>query len=146
MTGMSKMAMIPGGELSIDLSQIAPVHLELESARAHDVVGPYGAFVATMAPAADQAPLTWGSPPYSHAGSRPPAPSEPSTGATSSALDSLAVVPVGIWKRFALYGFLFFVFGNLLRCGGLSTFTNVSCTLVVALGLVGVVVSAQRSP
>ena len=137
--------MIPDGELSIDLSQIAPVHLELESARAHDVVGPYGAFVATMAPA-DQAPLTWGSPPYSHSASRPPAPSEPSTGATSRALDSLAVVPVGVWKRFALYGFFFFVFGNLLRCGGLSTFTNVSCALVVALGLVGVVVSAQRNP
>ena len=142
---MSKVAMIPDGELSIDLSQIAPMHLELESARAHDVVGPYGAFVATMAPA-DQAPLTWGSPPYSHTGSRPAAPCEPSTGATSRALDSLAVVPVGVWKRIALYGFLFFVFGNLLRCGGLSTFTNVSCALVVALGLVGVVVSAQRNP
>ena len=142
MAGMSKLAMIPDGELSIDVSQIAPVHLELESARAHDVVGPYGAFVATMAPA-DQASSPWGAPPYSHTTSRPPA---PRAGVTSRALDSLAAVPVGIWKRFALYGSLFFVFGNLLRCGGLSTFTNVSCALVVVLGLAGVVASAQRSP
>lgn len=142
---MSKMAMNPDGELSIDVSQIAPLHLELESSRAHDVVGPYGAFVATMAPA-DHAPLPWGAPPYSPTEWRSPTPSEPSTGRTSRALDSLAVVPLGIWKRVALYGFLFFVFGNLLRCGGLSTFTNVSCALVVALGLAGVVASAQRNP
>lgn len=137
--------MTPNGELSIDVSQIAPVQLELESARAHDVVGPYGAFVATMAPA-DQAPPPWGAPAYSHTGWRPPVPSARSTGASSRALDSLAVVPVGVWKRFALYGALFFVFGNLLRCGGLSTFTNVSCALVVAVGLAGIVACAQRNP
>ena len=128
--------MTPNGELSIDISQMAPVHLELEPARAHEVVGPYGAFVATMA-SADPATAPWGAPSYSHTGWRPPAPSAPT--APVRALDSLAVVPVAVWKRVALYGSLFVVFGNLLRCGGLSTFTNVSCLLVVALGLAGVV-------
>lgn len=138
---MTKTAMTPNGELSIDVSQIAPVHLELEPARAHDVVGPYGAFVATMAP--DAAPPPWGAPSYGPTGWRSPAPSAQEVGAPARALDSLAVVPVAVWKRVALYGFLFVVFGNLLRCGGLSTFTNVSCALVVAVGLAGVVACAR---
>ncbi len=134
--------MTPNGELSIDVSKIAPVHLELElePARAHEVVGPYGAFVATMA-SAEPAPAPWGTPSYSHPGWRPPASRAPT--APARALDSLAVVPVAVWKRVALYGFLFVVFGNLLRCGGLSTFTNVSCVLVVALGLAGMIACAR---
>lgn len=135
---MTKTAMTPNGELSIDVSQIAPVHLELESSRAHDVVGPYGAFVATMAPALP--PAMEAPPPYAHTEWRAPTPP------SGRALDVLADVPVAIWKRLALYGSLFFVFGNLLRCGGLSTLTNVTCALVVLFGLAGLVACAQRNP
>jgi len=137
--------MSPHDDASIDVSQIAPVHLELESARAHDLVGPYGAFVATMAPA-ELAPPTWGTPPYAQSPWRSPAPRSASGAAASRGLEALAALPVGLWKRLALYGFLFFLFGNLLRCGGLSTSTNIACALVVVLGLAGVVACAQRNP
>jgi hypothetical protein len=136
-------------ELTIDVSDIAPVHLELEATRAHDLVGPYGAFVATMAPAEQAQP--WGtvrygqpySPPYARTEWRSAA---PTSAWAARALDALGGLPAGAWHRLALYGFLFFLFGNLLRCGGLSAFTNVSCVLVTLLGLAGTVASAHRSP
>jgi hypothetical protein len=138
--------MSPHDDLSIDVSQIAPVHLELETTRAHDLVGPYGAFVATMAPT-ELSPRPWGTVPYGQpyvqSEWRAPAPQH---AWAERALDALTEVPAGVWHRFALYGFLFFLFGNLLRCGGLSTFTNVSCALVTLLGLAGTVACAYRNP
>lgn len=137
--------MSPHDELSIDVSQIAPVHLELATSRAHDLVGPYGAFVATMAPE-HLAQQAWGAHPFApNAQSEWRAPA-PTSAATARVLDTLAVLPVGVWKRVALYAFLFFVFGNLLRCGGLATFTNVACAILIVLGLAGLVACAQRNP
>ena len=138
--------MSPHDDVSIDVSPIAPVHLELETTRAHELVGPYGAFVATMAPA-ELAPPQWGTVRYGEPNGssewRAPA---PRIAWVERAHDALSEMPAGVWHRLALYGFLFFIFGNLLRCGGLSTFTNVSCALVTLLGLAGTVACAYRSP
>jgi hypothetical protein len=130
---------------SIDVSEIAPVHLELEAARAHEIVGPYGAYVGTMAPT-ELAPPT-SAMPLSPYGWHPPAPRSSLRVAVDSVLDALAAFPLAVWKRVALYSFLFMLFGNLLRCRGLSTLTNVSCGLLVVIGLLGVVACcSQRSP
>ena len=138
--------MSPHDDTLIDVSQIAPIHLELESARAHDLVGPYGAFVATMAPA-PPSPTYWDAPRGGGAGwsSTAPGPTTTTVG-TAPLLDTLAVLPVGLWKRLALYGSLFGLFGNLLRCGGLSTSTNVACAVIVVLGVAGILACAQRNP
>lgn len=132
-------------ELSIDVSEIEPVHLELEAARSHELVGPYGAFVATMAPA-ELTAQAWRAPSYAPSAWRTPAPRSAIGGAVERVFDAFAALPMAIWKRLALYGFLFLLVGNLLRCGGLSTMTNVACALLVMFGLVGVVACAQRNP
>jgi len=132
-------------ELSIDLSQIEPVHLELETTRSHELVGPYGAFVATMAPE-ELTRRAFETPAYAPGQWRAPAPRSAAGAGVERVLEALAMLPVGLWKRLALYGFLFFLFGNLLRCGGLAMMTNVACALLVVFGLVGVVACAQRNP
>lgn len=137
--------MRPHHELSIDVSQIEPVHLELEPARSHELVGPYGAFVATMAPA-ELSSQAWRTPSYAPSAWRTPAPRTALGAAVDRVLEAFAALPMAVWKRLALYSFLFLLFGNLLRCGGLSTMTNVACALLVMFGLVGVVACAQRNP
>lgn len=132
-------------ELSIDLSQIEPMHLELEPTRSHEFVGPYGAFVATMAPE-ELSRRAYETPAYAPQAWRAPAPRSAAGAAVDRFLEAVAMLPVGLWKRLALYGFLFFLFGNLLRCGGLAWTTNVACALLVVFGLVGVVACAQRNP
>ena len=132
-------------ELSIDVSQIEPVHLELEPTRSHELVGPYGAFVATMAPP-ELAAQAWRTPSYVPSTWRTPSPSSAIGVAVERVLEAFAALPMAVWKRLALYSFLFLLFGNLLRCGGLSTMTNVACALLVVLGLVAFVACAQRNP
>lgn len=119
----------------IDVSQIAPVHLELETTRSHALVGPYGAFVATMAP---EQP-SWG-----HEAATQSWPSRPVTRA-DRVMGALAEISIEVWKRLSLYSFLFMLFGNTLRCRGLSAGTNVACALLVLVGLAGVV-ACQRKP
>jgi hypothetical protein len=135
--------MSPHDELTIDVSQIAPIELELEPARAHDLVGPYGALVATMAPP-QMAPRPWAAEQHARAAWRSPAPRWAHQDKLDRITDALAVIPMGVWKRVALYSFLFLVFGNLLRCSGLSSMTNISCALLVLIGLAGVGACAQR--
>ena len=139
--------MSPHEDMSIDVSQIAPleVELELEPARAHNVVGPYGAFVATMAPA-EMVPQPWRMQHQPQSQWRSPAPRTLSP-SVERVMESLAVLPMGVWKRVALYSFLFMLFGNLLRCRGLASSTNFGCVLLLVLGLAGMVaVSVQRNP
>jgi hypothetical protein len=140
--------MSPRDEVSIDVSDIAPVHLELETSRSHDLVGPYGAFVATMAPP-HLASQAWRAPPYAVAGSTWREYSAPKTRAGAAAervIDAFAALPFGLWSRVAFYAFLFFFLGNVFRCGGLTLMTDVACSLLVVLGLVGMVACAQRNP
>ena len=117
----------------------APIRLELADAgRSHTIVGPYGALVATMASPADAQPYLYTPGPGSLA------PRSPTRLARTA--DLFALLPLAVWKRVALYGFLFIVLGNLLRCGGLSFATNVACVVLAVLGVVGCVVTAQRNP
>ncbi|MDB4937466.1 MAG: hypothetical protein JWP87_4438 [Labilithrix sp.] len=123
-------------ETELDGGDADARHLELETARSHDLVGPYGAFVATMAP---EAPLVVAPPPAERS-------DVTAAGIVERTIDVLAVLPISVWSRVALYSFLTMLFGNLLRCGGLSASANLTFAFFVVLGLAGVGASAQRSP
>ena len=60
------------------------------------------------------------------------------------ALDTLAVVPMAVWKRVAGYTLLAMFIGNVLRCRGLSTSANLVLAALVVLGIVGCIASAQK--
>jgi hypothetical protein len=119
--------------------EIASPHFELEVTRSREIVGPYGAYLATMAP------------PHPDFRAQLPAwrpamtPLRAST-PLADALDVLALLPVAVWKRVALYSFLFMPFGNGLTCGGMSASSNVLCAALVALGVAGLYACAQRNP
>ena len=130
-------------DLEIDISHLPPVSFELETARSHDVVGPYGAFVATMAPPS-MAVDAWRPPPYAQSAWPPPRSRAESI--LDRVFDALATFPTGVWKRVFLYSFLFMVFGNLLRCRGLSLTSNVACIFLIVLGAMGLAACSQRSP
>lgn len=125
-----------------DVEDIAPASFELEPPRAHDLVGPYGAFTATMAPDSLVTPLVTTPPAASSSSAYGP----PSQTLVARLLDELAMLPLGVWKRVALYSFLVLVFGNLLRCGGLSSTANVIFAGFTALGVAGVIACVQRNP
>lgn len=140
--------MPPRDEVSIDISDIAPMHLELETSRSHDLVGPYGAFVATMAPPG-LASQAWRPSHGAGVGQTWREYSAPTTRAGAIAerlVDAFAALPFGLWSRVSLYAFLFFFLGNVFRCGGLALLTDVACAILVLLGVVGMVACAQRNP
>ena len=94
---------------------------------------------------ATQAPL----PPPIRLPSYRPLPLAPPLAAASGGgafVEAVASVPFGFWKRLPTYAFLSMVHGNGCLCGGLSGRSNVFLGLLVVVGLVGVVVSLQRSP
>lgn len=122
-----------------DDTLVSPIPLELADAgRSHVIVGPYGALVATMATPAEPQPYLYMPGP----GSLTPPPST----RLDRAADLLALLPLAVWKRVALYSFLFGVLGNLLRCRGLAFSTNVACVALLVLGVAGCLASAQRNP
>lgn len=118
----------------------APIALELaDGGRSHVIEGPYGALLATMAtPSMEPRPAAYRPGPASLA----PVAATP----FERAGDVLASVSIEVWKRVALYSFLFMLFGNLLRCRGLALGTNAACVLLLVLGIAGCIASAQRNP
>jgi hypothetical protein len=65
---------------------------------------------------------------------------------TDDVFDALASVPFAFWKRLPVYAFLTLLLGNGCRCGGLSGWTNGGLAALVVLGVIGAVISLQRSP
>jgi hypothetical protein len=65
---------------------------------------------------------------------------------TDDVFDALASVPFAFWKRLPVYAFLTLLLGNGCRCGGLSGWTNGGLAALIVLGVIGAVVSLQRSP
>jgi hypothetical protein len=65
---------------------------------------------------------------------------------TDVVFDALASVPFAFWKRLPVYAFLTMVLGNGCRCGGLSGWTNGGLAALTVLGVIGAVISLQRSP
>lgn len=118
----------------------APLELELlDEGRCHVIEGPYGALVATMAEPS-MAPQA-----------RSPSASSLSLYSTpvtrlDRARELLELLPVGVWKRLALYTFLFLVFGNLVRSRGLALSTNLAGVTVVVISLVALLSVTQRNP
>ena len=61
-------------------------------------------------------------------------------------VDAITTIPFGIWKRLPVYAFLAMVLGNGFRCGGLSARVNAMLVMLIVIGVVGAVLSSQRSP
>jgi hypothetical protein len=59
-------------------------------------------------------------------------------------LQALAAIPMGVWKRLALYPLLGIVLGQGCGCQRPSLLTDVLLALLAAVGLVGVVASLGR--
>lgn len=122
----------------------APVALELgEPPRCHDIEGPYGALVATMAPLE--------APPPSVAAFDASVRVSPTSLAPTMASswggrvgDVLAVLPPAVWKRVALYTALFVVLGNTVRAGGFAMSTNAAALALVVVAVIGTRASSAR--
>jgi hypothetical protein len=118
--------------------EIGSPRFELETTPSREIVGPYGAYLATMAvPQPDFAsgPAAW----------RQAMPVR-STTPLEHMLDALVLLPAAAWKRVALYSFLFLLFGNGLTCRGLSMCANMTCVALVVLGIAGLYACGQRNP
>ncbi len=61
-------------------------------------------------------------------------------------VDAVATIPFGFWKRVPVYAFLAMVVGNTFRCSGLSGRMNLSLAVLIVVGVVGAVLTLQRSP
>jgi hypothetical protein len=59
-------------------------------------------------------------------------------------LEPLAVIPRGVWKRVAAYGFLLMILGNACCCVRLGIASTIALGVVVLVALAGVAATAQR--
>lgn len=105
----------------VEASEPLVATIEHERPRAHDIVGPYGALVATMAADPSTAVRVVEAP----------------RGIRERVESAVSVVPSGVWNRMSVYSCLALLLGNLFLARGLSAGTNVAGALLALIGFVG---------